>query len=224
MRVKGLAVLLYLLGLSYGAVALALTGLGVALGKTSVYLAVQAAAERVAGLRRRGVFEAVRSCALGSDVTSVRCRGQWLALGLTVDALSGLVLTVDGLAGEEAETLREWITPLAEEVGATVLVTDDADGFKWVADELGLAHQVCKSHVKRNTEALIEALRPAVAHDADGSLAAIGVEAAQAVADLDQLAELIRARRPEQSAALACFHQRYLAAAPPRAGTKASLA
>jgi len=71
---------------------------------------------------------------------------------------------------------------------------------------------------------MVEALRPAVAHDADGSLAAIGVDAAQAVADLDQLAELIRRRRPEQSVALARFHQRYLAAALSRAGTKASLA
>jgi len=34
-------------------------------------------------------------------------------------------------------------------VGATVLVTDDADGFKTVADEVGVQHQVCKAHVLR---------------------------------------------------------------------------
>jgi len=38
-RVKGLAVMLYLLGLSYGAVALALEALGVYLCKSRVYLA-----------------------------------------------------------------------------------------------------------------------------------------------------------------------------------------
>ena len=43
-RVKGLAVMLYLLGLSYGAVALALEALGVYLCKSRVYDAVQAAA------------------------------------------------------------------------------------------------------------------------------------------------------------------------------------
>jgi hypothetical protein len=54
---------------------------------------------------------------------------------------------------------------------------------KTAADELGLLHQVCKSHVKRNTEALIDDLRLLVAKDSDGSLQAIGVEPAQALAD-----------------------------------------
>ncbi len=47
---------------------------------------------------------------------------------------------------------------------------------------------MCKSHVKRNTEALIQELRPLVAKDGDGSLQAIGVKPAQAVADLDRVA------------------------------------
>jgi hypothetical protein len=42
---------------------------------------------------------------------------------------------------------------------------------------------VCKSPVKRNTEALLDDLRPLVAKDSDGSLHAIGVEPAQALAD-----------------------------------------
>jgi hypothetical protein len=35
-------------------------------------------------------------------------------LGLTVDDVSGLVLTVDGLSGEDAATLEEWMGPIAE--------------------------------------------------------------------------------------------------------------
>jgi hypothetical protein len=50
MRVKGLAVLLYLLGLSYGAVSLALEALGVYLCKSRVYDTVQAVGERVPGV------------------------------------------------------------------------------------------------------------------------------------------------------------------------------
>ena len=65
-------------------------------------------------------------------------QGQWLPLGLTVDDINGLVLTVDVLSGEEAATLKEWVEPIAAAVGAQVLVSDDADGFKIVADELGL--------------------------------------------------------------------------------------
>jgi len=46
---------------------------------------------------------------------------------------------------------------------------------KTVADEVGVQHQVCKAHVLRNTEALIERYQPLVVRDADGSLGAIGV-------------------------------------------------
>lgn len=223
-RVKGLAVMLYLLGLSYGAVSLALGSLGVPLSKTEVYETVQAVAARIPDLKREQVFQGVKTKALGGDLTSVKCAGQWLHLGLTVDALSGLALTIDEVSAEDAATLKAWIEPIAASVGASVLVTDDADGFKTAADELGLLHQVCKSHVKRNTEALIDDLRPLVAKDSDGSLLAIGVDPAQAVADLARLGELISSRQPEQGKELEGMHRRYLAAAPPKKGAVATLA
>src|SRR5215470_1493879 len=117
-----------------------------------------------------------------------------------------------------------WIEPIAASVGAQVLVSDDADGFKTVADDLGLLHQVCKSHVKRTTAALIDELRPLVAKDGDGSLHAIGVEPAQALADLTRLGELISSRQPEQAAELERPLSRYVAAAAPKKGAMASLA
>ncbi len=89
-RVKGLGILLYLLGLSYGAVSLALDALGVYMCKSRVYDAVQAAAERVPGLKREKVFERIRTPALGGDVTSVKVKGKWFPLGLTVDDTTGL--------------------------------------------------------------------------------------------------------------------------------------
>jgi transposase-like protein len=224
LRVKGLAVLLYLLGLSYGAVSLALEALGTYMCKSRVYDAVQSVAKRVPGLKREQIFEGLRTPALGGDLTSVKVNGQWLTLGLTVDDLSGLVLTIDALSGEDAETLREWIEPIAEAVEAKILVTDDADALKTAADGLGLDQQVCKGHVKRNTESLVENLQPQASLDADGSLAAIGVTAAQAEADLARLEELIRTRRPKDVDELAEMHLRYIGAAPPGAGEKASLA
>lgn len=223
-RVKGLAVMLYLLGLSYGAVSLALGSLGVPLSKTEVYETVQAVAARVPGLKREQVFQGVKTKALGGDLTSVKCAGQWLHLGLTVDSLTGLALTIDEVSAEDAVTLTAWLEPIAASVGAEIVVTDDADGFKTVADELGLLHQVCKSHVKRNTQALIEELRPLVAKDSDGSLAAIGVDPTQAGADLARLGELITSRQPEQGSELEQMHRRYLQAPPPKKGGTASLA
>jgi transposase-like protein len=183
-RVKGLAVMLYLLGLSYGAVSFALDGLGICLCKSRVYDAVQEAAKRVPGLKREQVLAGVKTPALGGDLTGVNCKGEWVPLGITVDALSGLALPIDALKAEDAQTLKDWIEPIAQSVGANVLVTDDADGFKTVADEVGVQHQVCKAHVLRNTEAFIERYQPLVSQDADGSLKAIGVSPEQAAADL----------------------------------------
>jgi hypothetical protein len=60
-RVKGLAVMLYLLGLSYGATSLALEALGVYLCKSRVYDAVQETAKLVPGLKRDQVFAGVKT-------------------------------------------------------------------------------------------------------------------------------------------------------------------
>src|SRR5712691_10168525 len=96
------------------------------------------------------------------------------------------------LSGEDIQTLTAWIEPIAKSVDAQVLVADDAHGFKTVADEVGLQHQICKAHVLRNTEALIERYQPLAACDADGSLHAIGVSSEQAAADLRRLGELVK--------------------------------
>jgi hypothetical protein len=39
------------------------------------------------------VFAGVRTPALGGDLTSVKCNGEWLPLGLAVDDTTGLVVT-----------------------------------------------------------------------------------------------------------------------------------
>jgi transposase-like protein len=223
-RVKGLAVMLYLLGLSYGATSLALEALGVYMSKSSIYEAVHAAAEKVPGLKRNEVFAGLRTPALGGDLTSVKCNGEWLPLGLAVDDTTGLVLTVDELSAEDTETLKEWLEPIAEAVDAELLVSDDADAFKAVAQELGLEHQVCKSHVKRNTETFIDNLESKVGSDENGSLAAIGVTPQQALQDLGRLGELILSRQPEEENELEEIHHRYTGAAPPGRGEKATVA
>jgi transposase-like protein len=226
-RLKGLAVLFYVLGMSYGAVALALAALGCPLSKVAVYNAVQAAGARVAGLRREAVHRGGgHVVGLGVDLTSVRCAGAWLTVGVSVDAVHGLALTVDLLPNGEATTLTAWVQDLAAAIGAEVLVSDDADGFKTAADTNGLDHQVCKAHVGRNTEAWVEIVTPLLATDADGSLAAIGVAPAQAVADGQALLRLVMERQPtlEASATLAAIHRRYLAAPKPRPGETMSLA
>ncbi len=79
-----------------------LQALGVVMSKTMVYYTVQEAAERVPGMSRRRLLEGIRTAAIGGDVTSVKVKGRWYPIGLVVDAVSGMVLCVDGLSGEDA--------------------------------------------------------------------------------------------------------------------------
>jgi hypothetical protein len=226
-RLKGVAVMFYVLGMSYGAVATALTALGWPLSKVAVYYAVQEAGAAVTGLRREAVRRGGgRIVALGADLTTVRCAGQWVTVGVGVDAVAGTVLSLDLLPNGEAATLSAWIQDLADVLGADILVSDDADGFKSAADMSGLLHQVCKRHVRRNTEAWVEAITPALASDADGSLAGIGVSAAQALADCQELLRLMTERQPSPAASLSLetLHHRSVGAAKPAKGEAMSLA
>jgi hypothetical protein len=226
-RLKGVAVMFYVLGMSYGAVSTALGALGWPLSKVAVYYAVQEAGAAVAGLRREAVaWGGGRVIGLGADLTSVRCAGQWLTVGVSVDAVRGTALTIDLLPNSEAATLTAWIAALADTLDAELLVSDDADGFKTAADAAGLLQQVCKAHVQRNTEAWVKGIAPALVADADGSLAAIGAAPEQALADCQELLRLMTERQPgvEASATLAVIHHRYLGAAPPRQGETATLA
>jgi transposase-like protein len=221
LRLKGLAVLFYIMGLSYGAVALVLIALGHPLSKTAVYNAVQAAGEKVKGLRRDEVQVSLAHllvAALGADLTSVKCKGEWLTVGVTTDAVVGTTLTIDILENGEAATLQKWVQEVGAAIQAQVLVTDDADGFKTAADANGLKHQVCKKHVLDNTEAWHDAMAPELARDSDGSLAQIDVTPEQAVADNDELLRLLRERQPtpEANAKLAEIHTRYAQARSPQ--------
>ena len=128
----------YVLGMSYGAVATALSALGWPLSKVAVSYAVQEAGAAVTGLRREAVARGGgRIVALGADLTTVRCAGQWLSVGIGVDAVRGTVLSLDLLPNGESATLRAWIADLAAVLGAEILVSDDADPFKTAADARG---------------------------------------------------------------------------------------
>jgi hypothetical protein len=223
-RVNGMAVMLYILGLSYGAVEIVLSSLGMGIGKTSVFRAVQAVAQQVPGLKREKLLGGYQTQAVGADVTSVRCDGQWLTVGIAVDAVNGLVLSIDALPGETAEQLQAWLEPILEAVDADVLVSDDADAFKQVSDQTGRSQQVCKSHVVRNTEALADELSELIRAGQDHSLAAIGIPPEQALADLAALTEMIHSRCPQDQSRLEEIYLRYAQARKPGQGKKYDLA
>lgn len=223
-RVIGLAVMLYVLGLSYGAAAIVLAALGIGIGKTSVYRAVQAVAKKVPGMKQEKLLDGYKTGAVGADVTSVRCKGKWLPLGISVDAVNGLTLSIDALPGEEAEELKVWLEPILDAVDADVLVSDDADAFKKVSDETGRAHQVCKSHVGRNSDTLVEELSALIRAGQDQSLETSHISSEQALADLAKLKELIHSRQPHEQEQLELMYQRYATARKPAKGKRFDVA
>ena len=223
-RVNEMAVMMYILGLSYGAVEIVLNSLGMGIGKTSVFRAVQAVARQVPGLKCEKLLSGYKTKAVGADVTSVRCNGQWLTVGIVVDAVNGLVLSIDELPGEDAEQLQAWLEPILVAVDADVVVSDDADAFKKVSDETGRSQQVCKSHVVRNTEALVEEFSAMIGAGQDHSLEAIQVTSEQALEDLASLKKMIHSRRPEDQPCLEKIYLRYANARKPGKGKKHDLA
>lgn len=223
-RVNGMAVMMYLLGLSYGAVGIVLSSLGMGIGKTSVYRAVQEMVKKVPGMKQESRLDGYRTKAVGADVTSVRCNGVWVTIGIAVDAINGMVLSIDELPGEDAEQLKAWLEPILNAVDADVVVSDDADAFKKVSDETGRAQQVCKSHVGRNTDELVDELSALIGTRQDHSLEAIQVSSEQAGSDLALLKELIHSRRPEDQARLEEMYLRYANARKPGKGKKYDVA
>jgi transposase-like protein len=223
-RVNGMAVMLYLLGLSYGAVEIVLSCLGMGIGKTSVYRAVQAVAQQVPGMKREKMLDGYRTKAVGADVTSVRCNGKWVTVGIAVDAVNGIVLSIDELPGEDAEQLKAWLGPILDAVDADVVVSDDADAFKKVSDETGRSQQVCKSHVGRNTDDLVAELSAIIGTGQDHSLDAIQVTSEQALSDLAALKEMIHSRCPEDQSRLEEIYLRYANARKPGKGKKYDVA
>ena len=124
--VRQIAVLLYLLGLSYAAVSSALEVLGVYLCKSRVYDAVRAAEPQSRGGRRGGSV-LCRSPPSSRRCAAVQWMGNWLPLRLNTDRRSELVLAVDTLSAAEIAQLRERLTPIvAAMAGYVVLEQHDA--------------------------------------------------------------------------------------------------
>lgn len=156
---KALCVLLYLLGLSYQGVVDLLEALLHPVSKTTVYNQVQAAGKKVRQLRKAWRKQhAGQIKALGIDFTHVQCAGQDQIVAVASALLTGEPLDIELLEAEASVRILRWIREIAEEIGAEILVTDDADALKSVADELGCEHQICRAHVNRNVHDLVAQL------------------------------------------------------------------
>jgi transposase-like protein len=150
-RLKGVSILLYVLGISYRGTEDFLNALGFFLSYSSIYRNVQAAGEQVGRLKKAWYGQGNRKIkVVGGDLSYLQCKGDKVVVGLAIDAQEGVLLDIEVLDNEETDTIQAWLQPLLELVGAEVLITDDQDGFKAVADDAGVNHQICQQHAKPN--------------------------------------------------------------------------
>lgn len=222
---KALSVLLYLLGLSYQGVADLLEALLHPVCKTTVYNQVQAAGKHVQQLRKEWRKEqAGKIKVLGIDMTHVKCAGQDQIVAVATSILSGEPIDIELLEAEASVRILKWIREIAAEIGAEILVTDDADALKTVADELDCQQQICRAHVNRNVHDLIAQLGTKALEHPDkvpGELPDLTVE--QYLEDLADLEWIIKSVPHDGQKQLAALAARYQMAPPPPQAHRASM-
>lgn len=140
-----LAALMQALGLSCSATSHLLKAQGAGIAPVTVWRDVQ-----VAGLALRRPRSTGPVPVLGADETYVRVRGRTMALGVVTDAQTGETIGIEVLVEQDAAAFLRWLRRYVRPLGVQVLVTDDLSTYKPVAERLGLQHQVCIAHVRKN--------------------------------------------------------------------------
>jgi hypothetical protein len=220
-RLKGVGVMLYVLGISYGGVADALEAFGWAGSKSSVYRDVQAAGKAVKRLRQSQGKRCVKVA--GADTSFVICNKEQVTIAIGVDTLVGDVLEIDLVNAESVEALRPFITDLVKLFEVDVLFSDDQDTYKTLTDELGVKHGVCRAHVNRNVANLVDQLGNRALDSPDPVPDGVEVSVEQFIDDLLYFQLLIALRPSDGETQLEKFYQRYMNAPPPHKGEKATM-
>jgi transposase-like protein len=222
---KALTVLLYVLGLSYQGVTDLCESLLHPVSKTAVYHHVQAAGQRVQRLRQQWLAQQRGKIkVLGLDFTHVKVSGSDAIVAVATAILTGEPLTFDIIDAEGSVRIERWIRDLANEIGAEIVVTDDADALKSVADALGCRHQICRAHVNRNVHDLVAQLGTKALEHPDrvpGELGGLTVD--QFREDLLDLEWILKSLPHDGQAQLDALAARYQMAPPPPQDHRASM-
>jgi len=188
-----------------------------------VYYNVQNAGEAVRQLKQRRLAGS-RVRVLTADGTHVKVNGQDTVLLHLGDGEKGLCLAIEIIPWEDTASLQELLAEVAAAVGAEILLSDDLEAYKEVADALGLEHQICNQHVVPNTLRKVAQIAEQLFQRREK----VGVAAAgrgkieQALEHLLELEEIILWRSPGSQDRLDELVRVYEREAAPRKGQRAS--
>lgn len=143
-RLRKLAALCWMLGLSYRGVAGVFAVFGVGIAAMTAWRDAQEQAELLRGKRH---WQKVR--VLGVDGAWVLGWGEKRGVMVAVDLGTGQPVAIGYVDEKEPQKVQRWLKPLVQRLGVSVLVTDDLASYKGMAEKLGLEHQVCQFHLRR---------------------------------------------------------------------------
>lgn len=221
-RLRALTVLAYVLGMSYGAVEDFTVALGCGVSKTTVYNNVQAAGVAARRQQQERVTQGAARAVIGADGTFVKVKGETVGIEVVVDDSTGELLGLEIITSENHEEIVGVIAAVATGVQAEVLVSDDHGAYNDVVDDTGLLHQICRSHAKRNTDALADSISRHLQH-AEPRPAGVALTPEDVTEDLARLCRWIRERPSDGEARLARMYDRYKEVPPPEQGERHSV-
>ena len=96
---------------------------------------------------------------LGVDGAWVLQKGKERPVLVAVDMGDGQILEIGYVDEKDARAVRRWIEPLVKQLGVSVIVTDDLNVYRRLAEKLNLEHQVCQFHVRRWVNKALRELR-----------------------------------------------------------------
>jgi transposase-like protein len=79
-----------------------------------------------------------------------------------VDLGDGQVVALGYVNEHDPQALKHWLKQLRQQLGVSLIVTDDLMTYRWAAEQLELGHQVCQFHVRRWVGQSLKHLRSTV--------------------------------------------------------------
>lgn len=143
-RLRKLAAILWVLGMSLRSVQLALLAFNIELSHMSVWRDLQEQADL---LKKRRQWQGVR--VLGVDGAYPLLKGKKVATLIALDLGTGQPVAVGQVDEANPEAVKRFLEPLIQRLGVSVIVTDDLNSYRKVAGKLGVEQQVCQFHVRR---------------------------------------------------------------------------
>lgn len=167
-RLRTLAALTWMLGLSYRGLAGVFAAFEVTISRMSGWRDVQAQAKQAQKARQ---WQPVH--VLGLDGAYVRGWGETQPVLVAVDLGTGDPVALGQVDEKDPQAVQAFLEPLVQRLGVSVIVSDDLASYKVVSQALDLEHQVCQFHLRRWVGQTLRELEQSLPEEYQGRLVEI---------------------------------------------------